>query len=400
VRARSLTLREVRGFASRTFDLDRSTNVLFGDNGTGKSTVISALAWCLAAFVPGVQRAAPTERDLRYVWREVDGRAFREAAAHGSVELDLDVDGAARKGGWVITRHDGGTPSADLKKLSTWVQRRPPTADLPLVAVFRVHRRWQDVPAPGDVPVDRLDGYDGALDAGAHLGAVRGWFRDETLRRLTRGASPALDAVEVALQRFLGGGDAPLWDTDGSDVIVHLPKRGARVGLRDLSDGYRNLVGIVVELARRSMTLNPHRSPGDALNVTGVVAIDEIDLHLHPSWQRSVLPGLRDAFPNVQLIVTTHSPQVLASVRSNDEVVSLDDGDRLLYVRGRDTNSILESGMNAPYAAHDEVVRDVLGLIEGGDLAAARARIDALAADWGPYDRTLTELQLFLDTAD
>ncbi len=400
MRARSLILKEVRGFEGRTFDLDRPTTVLFGDNGTGKSTVICALAWGLAAFVPGPQRAAPTEPDLRYVWRRFDDRTSRESAGQASVELDLVVDGAPRTPAWTITRHDGGTPSADLKKLSSWVQKRPPTADLPLVAVFRVHRRWQDAPSPAEVPVDRLDGYDGALDAGAHLGAVRGWFRDETLRRLTRGASPALDAVEVALQRFLGGGEAPLWDADGSDVIVHLPKRGARVGLRDLSDGYRNLVGIVVELARRSMTLNPHRSPGDALNVAGVVAIDEIDLHLHPRWQRSVLPGLRDAFPNVQLIVTTHSPQVLASVRSNDEVLSLDDGDRLLYVRGRDTNSILESGMNAPYAEHDAVVREVLGLIERRDLVAARARIDALAADWGPYDRTLTELQLFLDTAD
>jgi predicted ATP-binding protein involved in virulence len=98
-----------------------------------------------------------------------------------------------------------------------------------------------------------------------------------------------------------------------------IEKDGSPLYLDQLSDGERRLILLVGDVARRMAILNPHLD--DPTSSPGVLLADEIDLHLHPGWQRRVMPALRAAFPGVQLIVTTHSPQVLASVPSEAVVM-------------------------------------------------------------------------------
>jgi predicted ATP-binding protein involved in virulence len=82
-----------------------------------------------------------------------------------------------------------------------------------------------------------------------------------------------------------------------------------------LSDGIRNMIGMVADIAFRATKLNPELGAMAAQQTPGVVLIDEVDMHLHPEWQQVVLQSLLAAFPCVQFIVTTHSPQVLSTVR-------------------------------------------------------------------------------------
>lgn len=114
-----------------------------------------------------------------------------------------------------------------------------------------------------------------------------------------------------------------------------------------LSDGMRSMVAMVADIAWRIATLNPHLGAEAAQETQGVVLIDELDLHLHPEWQRRVLGDLRRAFPRIQFIVTTHSPQVLASaenrwVKMLNKDGELEDAGR---VYGKDSNSVLEDVM-------------------------------------------------------
>lgn len=81
-----------------------------------------------------------------------------------------------------------------------------------------------------------------------------------------------------------------------------------------LSDGLRNAIAMVADLAFRAYKLNPNLGERAALETPGVALIDEVDMFLHPSWQQTILASLRDAFPEVQFLVTTHSPQVISSV--------------------------------------------------------------------------------------
>ena len=88
-----------------------------------------------------------------------------------------------------------------------------------------------------------------------------------------------------------------------------------------LSDGVRNAISMVADLAFRAYKLNPHLGANAALETPGVALIDEVDMFLHPSWQQTIIASLRKAFPKVQFIVTTHSPQVLSTV--NRECIRL-----------------------------------------------------------------------------
>jgi predicted ATP-binding protein involved in virulence len=97
-------------------------------------------------------------------------------------------------------------------------------------------------------------------------------------------------------------------------LAMLIDKNGISLNIRQLSQGEKSLLALVADIARRLVLLNP--SLDDPLQGNGIVLIDEIDLHLHPKWQQSVIPSLQKTFPNIQFIITTHSPQVLSTVNS------------------------------------------------------------------------------------
>lgn len=124
-----------------------------------------------------------------------------------------------------------------------------------------------------------------------------------------------------------------------------ISKNGEDLRLEQLSDGEKMTLLIVCDIARRLSIASPGLD--DPLKGEGIVLIDEIELHLHPKWQREVIPALMGTFPNIQLIVTTHSPQVLSRV-DDDDIFLLDDGEVFRLgsnPKGRDSNAILEEIM-------------------------------------------------------
>jgi predicted ATP-binding protein involved in virulence len=111
------------------------------------------------------------------------------------------------------------------------------------------------------------------------------------------------------------------------ELILELPDRSLPFSC--LSDGFRNMVAMVADIAVRCATLNPQLAAEAALQTPGVVLVDEIDLHLHPKWQRRVVGDLLAAFPNIQFIATTHSPFVIQSLPPVEgvQLINLDNAD-------------------------------------------------------------------------
>lgn len=110
-----------------------------------------------------------------------------------------------------------------------------------------------------------------------------------------------------------------------------------------LSDGVRNMIGMVADISRRAIQLNPQLGDHVIREAHGIVLIDEVDMHLHPQCQRSILGGLQKAFPNIQFIVTTHSPLVISDIK-NVHVNLLDNSEKATQVPelyGQDANSVL-----------------------------------------------------------
>lgn len=161
----------------------------------------------------------------------------------------------------------------------------------------------------------RIHGWQYALDALADWRSVRRWWAKEYLDALAngRGVSALCRVVEQAVGQTLGASWRPRWSPADVDILVWAADQGPRpVGL--LSDGYRSTVALFADLARRCAILNPHLGDKAAIETPGIVLVDEVELHLHPAWQRRFLTDLSSAFPKMQILVTTHSPQVLAGV--------------------------------------------------------------------------------------
>ena len=118
----------------------------------------------------------------------------------------------------------------------------------------------------------------------------------------------------------------------------------------EMSDGYKNTLSMIGDIAYRMAVLNPVLGDQVLEKTPGVVLIDEIDLHLHPQWQQTILSDLHAIVPCIQFIVTSHAPAVINSV-SRDQIRILDHGEIYLpaaQTYGRDANSILREVMQVP----------------------------------------------------
>ncbi|MCG9873740.1 MAG: AAA family ATPase [Leptospiraceae bacterium] len=169
---------------------------------------------------------------------------------------------------------------------------------------------------------------------------------------------------------------------------LFLDKNGEEFNLDQLSDGEKNFIAIIGDIARRLTIGNPNSS--DPLNETGIVIIDEIDLHLHPKWQRIVAENLTKVFPNCQFILSTHSPQVIShikpeslflveNIRSNIKIHSVNDS------YGKSSNSILEDIMEETSRPKniDQNIKDVFRYIQEGKIDDANKLIFDLRSKIG-----------------
>lgn len=155
-----------------------------------------------------------------------------------------------------------------------------------------------------------------------------------------------------------------------------------------MSDGQRALIGLVADIARRACLLNAETFGAQALKETsGLVLIDELDLHLHPRWQRRVVGDLKRIFPKIQFFATTHSPQVIGEARPEEIVLLTLQGQkpRPTQAFGMDSNWVLECVMEAD-GRDPSVAKEIKALfneIEEGKFDEARARIERLRTDIG-----------------
>jgi predicted ATP-binding protein involved in virulence len=165
-----------------------------------------------------------------------------------------------------------------------------------------------------------------------------------------------------------------------------------------LSDGLRNLLGLVSDLAWRAATLNPWM--GDRINeLHGVVLIDEVDLHLHPSWQRMVVPRLLAAFPNVQFFITTHSPQVLSSISEENLFIIKDFNIQTgqFFTEGRDSNAILQDVFDLSKRPQEEqsMLNQFYQFLEIKQQQQALEILEKLEKKWGSLDPEIVRANLY-----
>ena len=291
---------------------------------------------------------------------------------------------------------------------------------LPVLAYYGTSRLQNKARAKSKGELtSRLEGYAGWSKATLNHEHFTGWMRRRKLVHLERLAQlehagvhrletaqepdHALDAVVRAASSALMEEVASVEFSVLRDEVEVIFQSGERRGFSILSDGYRNLIALAADVAWRAVRLNPHAAASMPQEASGVVLIDEVALHLHPGWQRQVLPSLRRTFPKIQFVVSTHSPQVLSSVEP-DCVRFLDAAGGAATPRvseGLDTNTILRDLMGVPERPEGatEQLKEVERLIEEGALEEAERKLDDLATTLGADDPTVTGLRWELEDA-
>ena len=310
---------------------------------------------------------------------------------------------SAQQISWRVTRREADSATRSTLSADLFLED---SGELPVIAQFGVRRAWHAETAAKDLRGvgSRSDGYDGCFNIASTHGVLAGWIRKQTMVQLQQGHVQAqLAVVEAAVRSCIS--DVTRFWFDLQYDELRLEREGGDIqSFSMLSEGVRNMVAMVADIAWRAAVLNPHFGEEAHLQAPGVVLIDELDLHLHPAWQRRVVDDLRRTFPKLQFIVTTHSPQIVASV--SREQVRLLDGNRLIadgaYVEGRNSNEILEDIFDVParpettQAEIDQLYR----LIEDEQFVAARKQLAVLLERLGPDDKDMVRARWMLDTEE
>ncbi|EYF07099.1 AAA family ATPase [Chondromyces apiculatus] len=335
--------------------LDPSMTLLIGENGAGKTAVLEGLAVALGGLflgLPGATAWNLGKDDARQVVYEHEGLLDLQPQWPVRVEAKGQLDGKPLDWSRMLQHADGRTTRVGAtsirsagEKLARAVQRGK-ACELPVIAYYGAQRLWlhKKVTEAKRAVGSRYDGYIDALDPASNHRLLAEWMYQQTLVELqSRKPVAQLRAVEEAVCQCIKGTKRFFFDVRSQELMIER-EDGERRPFWWLSDGYRNLVALVADMAWRAAVLNPHHGAHAAERSGGVVLIDEIDLHLHPRWQRKVLGDLRRTFPGLQFVTTTHSPQVAASA-GREEIRILERGALVSekpFVEGRDTNSLLE----------------------------------------------------------
>ena len=390
---RTLTLRNFKGVANLSLELDASLTLLAGVNGVGKTSVIEAL---LGAVTRVWDWFAPTGKEVLF---HPSGSLVRYGSAFGEITVKFEFEDN--------TAHDYSIPfdgsemfelqSIEHIKFYNLVVNK---SKLPLVIRYDQNRNssLNSDPKRSKSTNNRQAALNTTLHA---LPDFKSWFfekeSDEAREAVKRGdleySDPEVRAIHEVISSIAGHSTKLMSrKPDGSmDRVLFLWKEdGFHIPFEALSGGEQAYFLLTVDLARRLLLEFPGRTLAEA---SGIVCIDEIELHLHPAWQREILTSLMKLFPGCQFVVTTHSPQVIGSVAARHIRLLSSSGNGDVEVnepiasRGRDTNYVLEGIMDTPeqdpgvgalfarfdqlvdageYDEADQVLDELDDLIEGG----------------------------------
>ena len=425
----SVEIENFRAIEKLTLALDPRLTVLHGANAHGKTSVLDAIAAGLGAVLvlfPGATEK--TERrlldtdlrvgasgDLFVCLTTVDGISWSTTITGGQ-PVQRSVSQADTIAGGQSVQESIDALRDKIDEIRSDHNGKRPT-DLPIVAFYDTDRvifdrteRWPDIKKE----FTRYDAFEGALLSRTNFQGLFEWFyrkeneelREQRAQRDFGYRLADLSSVRHAISSMLGDVSDPHMEMDPPRFMVSIGTGpdSEKLALDQLSGGYRAVLALAADLAWRMAQGNPHLD--DPLESEAIVLIDEVDLHLHPKWQQRILNDLVRTFPKAQFVVSTHSPQVLTTVRP-EHIVELD--------RGEDGRVVAGSPASATYGAEaGDVLSSVMGtnqrpsgneftkaldkyrrLVSSGDGESSKARdIRKQLERMSPYDPALDRADL------
>jgi predicted ATP-binding protein involved in virulence len=343
---KKLSLSNFKLFPDEQFVFDSKFNLIIGENGAGKTSLLDALSIALGGWAHAYIK---NENNLR----PIEEKEIREVQIDNSFDKSkktcIKAEGAAQVidryhikknvyARWNRVKEEGnndtyvhgyikygsnpseynlnfGTLGSDIL---SYIERGQDFT-LPLIAYYECDRLWQpenelNLASSAKAKYSRFDPYVDCFHTGADHQAVGEWILKHELASTQQNKeTPVLSSIKAAASAALEGCKGLKFDFEKSRIMLEF-QEGNYIPFEHLSDGQRTMLGLFCDLARRAAILNPHLEGEASKQTPGVVLIDELDLHLHPKWQRKIINSLKECFPLVQFFCTTHSPFLIQSL--------------------------------------------------------------------------------------
>lgn len=428
---KSIKIKNYRCFKKADIDFDEQTTLIVGKNGAGKTAILDAVAVAVSTFLLGIDGGVGRsilKDDARYEFHDLDGTVDPQHQFPVSIESIGDcLDNHEVK--WVrsLNSESGNTTvkeARELTNISKEAQKRIMTGDksliLPLISYYGTGRLYAQKKEKKNIKslteFKRQVGYVDCMAAESNEKLMLNWFQIQTLKSLQEQQRTGkvekpllLKTVEKAIckcfERISGFQNASIiFDLDTHRLVLNFESADGslqKFAMDEMSDGYKNTLSMIGDIAYRMAVLNPMLGDKVLEETSGVVVIDEIDLHLHPQWQQTIISDLNTIFPKIQFIVSSHAPAVINSV-AKEQIRILDNGEIYMpaaQTYGRDANSILREVMKVSerpmdikqrmnlfysymdennYQEADKVLTEIEAIVgtTDPDIAAARTSLD------------------------
>jgi predicted ATP-binding protein involved in virulence len=427
MKIKNITIKNFRCFEQLEVTFHPQMTVLIAANGGGKTSILDAVRIAMWPFVKGFDLGSQTGKsatiqidDVRLEKQINDNMEPKEKTEvnttgvwddNAQVKTWLQWRDSIKKG----TTSKGDISTAELtnqyaKSMQKKVFEGKEQINLPLIAYLGTGRLWYQSrysSEAADVVLSkteysRTSGYLNCLSQGSSLKHFVDWYgwiyrsyREEQIKAIEKGYSwgepgshflQTIKAIQFAvnclIEKQTGWKDIAYSASHEQQIVLIHPQHGT-LPLERLSDGLRNMVAMVADLAYRCVKLNPHFGAEATIKTHGIVMIDEVDMFLHPSWQQSVLGSLQEAFPKIQFIVTTHSPQVLSTVpkecirvlgtnAKGENIAAMP----LAASYGEPSNDVLQAIMQVdpqPPVPEKRLLDELTSLVDQGEYLSSRA---------------------------
>lgn len=409
-----------RCFKEAEMDFDNHIILVVGKNGVGKTAILDAVAVSVSTFLLGIDGGVSRsilKDDARYEFHDLNGTIDPQHQFPVSIESTGDCLNQQNVK-WIrslnsengkTTIKDAGELTGLAKKAQNQIMTGDKSLVLPLISYYGTGRLYAQKKEKKNIKslteFKRQVGYVDCMAAESNEKLMLNWFQMQTLKSLQEQQktgildSPLLlktveKAISRSFERISGAQNASLiFDLDTHRLVLEFESadgNAQKFAMDEMSDGYKNTLSMIGDIAYRMAVLNPTLGDQVLEKTPGVVLIDEIDLHLHPQWQQTILSDLHAIFPEVQFIVSSHAPAVINSV-PREQIRILDHGDIYMpaaQTYGRDANSILREVMNVSERPAD--IKQRMNLFY--------AHMDE--NNYEEADKVLTEIEAIVGTTD
>lgn len=408
MKLQQMQIENYRGVRELVLNLDGKCTILYGVNGVGKSSILRSLTQVFSHIITNVS-SGQIKPQAHFEKEDVRFGASRLAIQcmfrfdDGSEETYTH---AYKKAARIMSRKEN---SAFYHAFSN--QYLGESSSLPVFSYYGVNRVVLDIPVRIRTKhtFGTISAYQNSIGR-TDFRTFFEWFRNqEDIENQEKVSRKNLEYTDASLEAVRSAIMSMMPELTNIRIVRNplrmvATKNGMTFRIEQFSDGEKCLLAMMGDIARRLAIANPHSS--QPLLGGGIVLIDEVDLHMHPIWQRQIAPILHKIFPNIQFIITTHSPLVIGGLDKEFKIFELTQWDNNIVAHEMipahyDANMVLKDKMGTPFISPeiDLIVKDISTRIERRDFDGAEDSIHRLATMTNGTHPTITQAKTLISVA-